>query len=234
MEGKTSTNHRIRDMRGEDKPRERLADLGASALNTRELLAILLRVGVKGENVLELSDRLLKEFGGLQGLHSADLVELSTIRGIGMAKACQLKAALELGNRLRSEEFEKKPEINSPADAAGLVLHTLSAASQEELLVLNLNTRNRVLSIQHLYTGSVNHSTVRIAEVFTAAIRQKAAAIIVAHNHPSGDPAPSPEDIQLTTAIRQAGDLLDIKLLDHLIVGGQEYVSLKQRRLGFD
>jgi DNA repair protein RadC len=234
MEGDTQTTYRISDMRREDKPRERLVTLGASALQTRELLAILLRVGIKGENVLDLSERLLKEFGGLQGLHSAEIRELSAVRGMGISKACQLKAALELGHRLKTEELQEKPLINSPADAAELVMHELSAASQEELWVLLLNTRNRVLSIQHLYTGSLNHSTVRIGEVFAAAIRHKAAGIIVAHNHPSGDPAPSPEDIKLTSTLRQAGELLDIKLLDHLIIGRRDFVSLKQRRLGFD
>lgn len=234
MEGKTSTTHRIRDMRGEEKPRERMAALGAGALHTYELLAILLRVGMQGENVLDLSKRLLDEFGGLAGLHSADLEQLADVHGMGLSKACQLKAALEIGYRLQNDKPDEKPQINSPADAAALVMHQLSAATQEELWVLLLNTRNRVLSKQHLYTGSINHSTVRVAEVFTAAIRQKAAAVIVAHNHPSGDPAPSPEDIQLTVAMRQAGELLDIKLLDHLIIGRQEWVSLKQRRLGFD
>lgn len=234
MEGNEQNAHRIRDMRGEDKPRERLAALGASALHTDELLAILLRVGVKGENVIDLSKRLLRDFGGLSGLHVADLDELKAVRGIGLSKACQLKAALELGHRLQTDKPDEKPLINSPGDAAALVMHHLSASSQEELWVLLLNTRNRVLAKQHLYTGSINHSTVRVAEVFTAAIRQKAAAVIVAHNHPSGDPTPSPEDIQLTTAIRQAGELLDIKLLDHIIIGKQDFVSLKQRRLGFN
>jgi len=235
MEGDSKKTFRISDMRTEEKPRERMAALGSGALFDRELLAILLRVGTKGENVLALADRLLNTFGGLQGLHSASFDELCTERGMGVSKTAQLKAALELGHRLKTEKLEEeKKVINSPEDVANLVMHELTATRQEQLWVLTLNTRNHVLSVQHLYTGSLNHSTVRIAEVFEAAIRHKAAGIIVVHNHPSGDPAPSPEDIQLTTALRQAGDLLDIKLLDHIIFGSREYVSLKQRRLGFE
>ena len=234
MEGDSKKTFRISDMRAEEKPRERMASKGSGALSVRELLAILLRVGTRGENALELADRILDTFGGLQGLHSAAFDELCAERGMGISKTAQLKAALELGHRLKLEPLKEKKVINSPEDVAELVMHELSAARQEHLWVLMLTTRNRVLDIQRLYTGSLNHSTVRIAEVFEAAIRRKAAGIIVVHNHPSGDPAPSPEDIKLTTAIRQAGDLLDIKLLDHIIFGSHEYVSLKQRRLGFE
>jgi DNA repair protein RadC len=234
MEGEQKKTFRISDMRNEDKPRERMAALGSSALSSRELLAILLRVGTKGENVLNMADRLLNSYGGLQGLHSASFAELCAEHGMGVSKTAQLKAALELGHRLKLEELKEKPVINSPGDVADLVMHELSAARQEHLWVLMLNTRNHVLNIQRLYTGSLNHSTVRIGEVFEAAIRHKAAGIIVVHNHPSGDPSPSPEDIQLTTALIKAGDLLDIKLLDHIIIGSREFVSLKQRKLGFE
>jgi DNA repair protein RadC len=234
MEGDPKKSFRISDMRNEDKPRERMASMGTSALSSRELLAILLRIGTKGENVLSLADRLLNTYGGLQGLHSASFTELCAEHGMGVSKTAQLKAALELGQRLKMEELKEKPVINSPADVADLVMHELSAARQEHLWVLMLTTRNHVLNIQRLYTGSLNHSTVRIGEVFEAAIRHKAAGIIVVHNHPSGDPSPSPEDIQLTSALIKAGDLLDIKLLDHIIFGGREFVSLKQRKLGFE
>lgn len=226
--------HSIRDLPAGDQPRERLANLGASALTSGELLAILLRVGIKNENVIRLAERLLNTFGGLRGLHSATVEELRAIKGMGLAKAAQIKAALELGHRMNLEPLAQKHQINSPEDVAALVMHDLSAARQEELWVLTLDTRNQVLSTQHLYMGSLNHSTVRIGEVFESAVRQKANGIIVVHNHPSGDPSPSPEDVQLTGALVKAGDLLDIKLLDHIIIGREEFVSLKQRKLGFE
>jgi DNA repair protein RadC len=234
METKPSTTHRIKDKPEEERPRERIARLGGSALNRTELLAILLRTGVPGENALELADHLLVEFGGLQGLHRAEFKDLSRVRGVGPAKAAQLKAALELGFRMNLEEKGEKPRIGSPEDVVALVQQPMSALAQEELWVMALDTRNRVLHTQHLYTGSLNHSTVRIAEIFEVAMRCKAAGVIVIHNHPSGDPSPSPEDIQLTRALREAGDLLDLKLLDHIIIGGIGFVSMKQKKLGFD
>ena len=234
MEGEGKTTYRISDMPKDEKPRERLINLGARALSKNELLAILLRTGVQGENVLELAERLLRDFGGLQGLHRASLDELSQTRGIGPTKAVEIKAAIELGRRLEEEKVEEKITITSPEDAVRVVQHDLSAARQEQLWVMTLDTRNHVLKTEKLYSGSLNHSSVRVGEVFESAIRLKAAALIVIHNHPSGDPTPSPEDIQITQALRQAGDLLDIKVLDHIIIGQKEWASLKQRKLGFD
>jgi len=234
MKDHKTHSHSIRDLPAADQPRERLANLGVSALTSGELLAILLRVGIQGENVIRLAERLLKTFDGLHGLHSASVQELSEIKGVGLAKAAQIKAALELGHRMNLESLVNKPLINSPDDVSALLMHSLSASKQEELWVLNLDTRNRVLSMKRLYVGSLNHSTVRISEVFESAVRLRANGIIVVHNHPSGDPSPSPEDIQLTKGLIQAGDLLDIKLLDHIIMGCEGYVSLKQRKLGFE
>jgi DNA repair protein RadC len=223
----------IKDMNEEERPRERLAKLGPQSLSTAELLAILLRVGVVGETSVQVGQRLLQTFGGISGLHRASFDELSSQKGIKLAKAAQIKAAIELGRRLVLESPEDKPAIHSPADAAAMVQYEMSALLQEELRVMLLDTRNRVQFIETVYRGSVNSSQVRIAEVFKAAIRRNATNLIVIHNHPSGDPTPSPDDVAITRAILQAGELLDVKLLDHIIIGSGRFVSLKERGLGF-
>jgi DNA repair protein RadC len=196
-------------------------------------MGILLRVGVSGENAVQVGQRLLNTFGGISGLHRADFDEVCNQRGIGQAKAAQIKAALELGYRLSIESPEDRKAIHSPQDAADLVKYEMSALEQEELWVMLLDTRNRVLRIDTIYRGSLNSSQVRVGELFKNAIRRAAAAIIVVHNHPSGDPTPSPDDVAVTRAIVQAGKLLDIEVLDHLIIGSGQYVSLKERGLGF-
>ena len=188
---------------------------------------------VEGENAVQVGQRLLQTFGGIQGLHRASFDQLVSQHGLGPAKAAQLQAALELGNRLRLAGPEERPTIHSPADAAALVQYEMSALEQEELRVLLLDTRNQVLSIETIYKGSLNSSQVRVGELFKPAIRKNAAAIIVAHNHPSGDPTPSPDDVAVTRAIVQAGKLLDVETLDHLVIGMGRYVSLKERGLGF-
>ncbi len=180
--------YRISDLHESDRPRERLAALGPQALTNAELLAILLRVGVQGENAVEVGQRLLKKFSGLGGLHRAPFKELMDQHGMGEAKASQIKAAIELGRRLTLESPEEKPTINSPADAAALVQYDMSALEQEHLRVMLLDRRNRVLEIVEVYKGSVNSSQVRVGELFKEAVRTNASAIIVVHNHPSGAP----------------------------------------------
>ncbi|MEP7199723.1 MAG: DNA repair protein RadC [Chloroflexota bacterium] len=223
----------MRDIAASERPRERLKHHGASALSNAELIAILLRVGVKGENAVRLSERLLVQFHGLSGLLRASVAELSAIKGVGDAKATQIKAALELGRRLMIESPDERPIVKSPADAANLIMLEMSAHEQEHMRVVLLDTRNRVLGTPTIYIGNLNTAVVRIAELFREAIRHNCAAIIVAHNHPSGDPSPSPEDVRITEQIVSAGKLLDIDVLDHLIIGGQRFVSLKERGLGF-
>ena len=226
-------NYRITDLEKSERPRERLERLGAGSVSTIELLAILLRTGLKGENALQVGQRLHTHMGGLAGLHRATFDEVCRQKGVGPAKAAQLKAALELGNRLRLEDPESRATVHSPGDAAALIMFEMSAKEQEELWVVILDTRNRVLNVDRVYKGSVNSSQVRVGELFKDAIRRNATSVIVAHNHPSGDPTPSPEDIALTRAIAQAGKLLDIDVLDHLVIGNQRFVSLKERGLGF-
>jgi DNA repair protein RadC len=230
----TDYRPRLADLPADDRPRERLASAGAGALSNAELLAILLRVGMEGENAVRLAERLLAEVGGLPGLHRASLSDLQAVKGIGQAKAAQLLAAIELGRRIAISVPEERPLIKSPADAANLVLYELSGLEQEHLFVIMLDTRNRVLGKPvEVYRGSVNTSLIRVAEVFREAVKINAAGIIVVHNHPSGDPNPSPEDVAVTRAIIEAGKLLDIEVLDHLVIGQQKFVSLKDRGLAF-
>ena len=224
----------IHDMPTGERPRERLQHYGPEALSTAEVIAILLRTGSKGENVLDLATRLLVEFGGLGGLARATFSELSAVKGVGQAKAAQLKAGLEIGRRLLIAAPNERPQITSPADAANLLMLEMGHLEQEHLRVLLLDTKNQVLASPVIYKGNVNTSVIRIAELFRAAIRHNSTALIMAHNHPSGDPTPSPEDVRVTRQIIEAGALLDIEVLDHLIIGQGRYVSLKERGLGFN
>lgn len=224
----------IRDLAEEERPRERLKMLGAKALSTAELLAIILRVGTRGVNVVRLAERLLVDFDGLPGLGRSSVAELSSMVGIGTAKAVQIKAALELGRRMVASAPEERPKVTTPGDAANLLMSEMMFLEQEHLRVILLNTRNEVLSMPTIYQGSLNTSVVRIGELFRQAVRANAAALIVAHNHPSGDPSPSPEDVSVTRQLVKAGKLLDVEVLDHIVIGHQRYVSLKERGMGFD
>jgi len=223
----------IKDLPVEERPRERLKKYGAGSLANAELLAIILRTGVGGENVLSLSTRLLAKFGGLMGLARASFSELCGEKGIGVAKAAQLKAAMELGRRLLIASPGERPQVKSPADAANLLMMEMSFLEQEHMRLILLDSKNYVLDTPTMYIGSLNTSVIRVGELFREAIKQNCAAIIVVHNHPSGDPTPSPEDVAVTELLTQAGQLLDIDVLDHLIIGQQRYVSLKERGLGF-
>ena len=223
----------IRDLPESDRPRERLIAVGERAVATTELLSILLRTGVGGESVNRLSERLLSNFDGLPGLAKATINELTGVKGIGPAKAVEIKAALELGRRLLATTPDERPQISSPADAANLLLSEMGLLEQEHLRVILMDTRGRVIRIPTVYIGSLNTSVVRVGELFKLAIRDNAAAVIVAHNHPSGDPQPSAEDVAVTRQIIQAGKLLDIPVMDHIVIGRGRYVSLKERGLAF-
>lgn len=223
----------IRDLPDDLRPRERMLYAGPSALSTAELLAIILRVGNRGENVIRMSERLLSEFGGLPGLAQANFEELCGAHGIGDAKATQIKAALELGRRLMAAAPQERLQVRSPLDVANLLMLEMSLLEQEQLRVVLLDTKNFILRVHTVYTGSLNSAVVRISEVFREPIRTNSAAIVVTHNHPSGDPTPSPEDVRVTEMIVEAGALLDIDVLDHLIIGRNRFVSMKERGLGF-
>ena len=213
-------------------PRERLLQMGPNSLTNAELLAILLRSSAKGDSVAALAQRLLKTFHSLEGIAAASIEQLTQIHGIGETKAVELKAVFELGRRLVTNPT-KRPQISCPADAANLLLPEMQELAHEQLRVLLLDTRNRVLKTVVLYNGTINSSVVRIAELFREAIRTNSAGIILAHNHPSGDPSPSAEDVQVTRQTAEAGKLLNITLHDHLIIGRNRFVSMKERGLGF-
>ena len=232
--GERHTRYRITDLATSERPRERLAALGAGALSSAELIAILLRTGIEGLNAVQLAQDLLMDLGGLAGLHRVPYEELRSRRGIGPAKAAQLKAAVELGRRLGATVPEDRPTIQSPSDAAALLLYEMGALEQEHLRVLLLDTRNRLIRTIEVYRGSLNTSLIRVGEVFRDAVRSNAASIIIVHNHPSGDPTPSPEDVSVTRALVEAGSLLDIEVLDHLVIGKNCFVSLKSKGLGFN
>ena len=223
----------MRDLAEHDRPRERLLKVGERAVSTAELLAIILRSGVPGENVLRLAERLLNSFKDLPGLARASIAELTAVKGVGPAKAVEIKAALEIGRRLLTTAPEEKPRITSPADAANLLMSEMSFLEKEHLRLILLDTRNRVLATPTIYIGSLNTSVIRLGELFRAAIKENAAAFIVAHNHPSGDPSPSPEDVAVTRQMVQAGALLNIDVLDHIVIGHNRFVSMKERGLGF-
>ncbi len=224
----------IKELPITERPRERLLHAGAAALSTTELMAIILRIGVGGQSVLSVSQRLLARFDGLPGLARASTAELTSEHGIGEAKAAQLKAAFELGRRLLVASPADRPQVRSPADAAQLLMAEMSLLEQEHLRLVLLDTKNFVLAIPTVYVGSLNTSLVRIGELFRYALKENCAALIVAHNHPSGDPTPSPEDVIMTSKIVEGGQLLDIEVLDHLIIGQGRFVSLKERGLGFN
>lgn len=223
----------VREMAPDERPRERLFSRGPASLSNGDLLAILLNTGIQGEPVTAVAQRLLVDHGGLLGLLKLDVDELAKIRGVGPSKAAKLKAAFEIANRVQALGTDERPKIASPDDVVNLIGLEMSLLEMEQLRVVLLDTKHRVLSIKTVYSGSVNQAQVRIAEVFRDAVRANAVAMIVVHNHPSGDPTPSAPDIALTAELERAGEMLDVDLLDHLIIGQGRHVSLRRLGLGF-
>lgn len=220
----------IRDVPQEERPRERMLRYGPQALSNAELLAILLRTGTARESALSLAQRLLAESEGLEGLMKLSLSELMQKKGIGLAKAVQIKAGIELGRRIARERRLSEPVIiRTPRDAASYMMDEMRHLSQEHFVVLFLNTKNHVMGHETIFVGSLNASIVHPREVFLAAIRRHCASIICLHNHPSGDPNPSPEDREVTRRLVEAGKILGIDVLDHIIIGDQRYVSMKEK-----
>ncbi|HZG77196.1 MAG TPA: DNA repair protein RadC [Paenibacillus sp.] len=219
----------LREVPEDERPRERMLRHGAAGMSNAELLAILLRTGTRSESAVTLSQRLLLESGGLRGLSDLTVEQLCERRGVGPAKALQLLAALELGRRMARTELEASPILRSPEDVSTLLMEDLRYLQQEHFVALFLNTKNRVIGRETLSVGSLNAAIVHPREVFRAAVKRSAASIICAHNHPSGDPTPSPEDIQLTNRLTEAGHIIGIEVLDHVIIGDRRYVSMKER-----
>jgi DNA repair protein RadC len=229
----SSTMHRIQDLPAGERPRERLAATGPQALSTAELLAVLLRTGGRGSSALQTGQSLLLQTGGLHGLRRATLADLCAVPTIGPSKAALLLAAVELGRRLAVTEAEEAPTISSPAAAAGLLQYEMAGLEQEHLRTILLDARNRLIRVYEVYRGSLTTSLIRTGEVFREAIKANAAGMIVVHNHPSGDPCPSPEDLTVTRNLIEAGHLLDIPVLDHIVIGRGRFVSMREQGLGF-
>lgn len=224
---------RIRELPSEERPRERLRKYGPEQLNNAELLAIILRVGVAGENVIEVANRLLRDFQGLRGIHDASFAELEKMRGMGEAKAAQLQAALELGKRMQATQPEDRVMVRTPQDVINLLDAEMSLLAQEHLRVLLLDSRNRLTRVHDVYKGTMNQAQVRIAEVLQPVIRDGCASMVLVHNHPSGDPTPSAHDITLTAQLVKAAHTMDIEVLDHVIIGRGRWLSMKEVGLGF-
>ena len=219
----------IHDLPVNDRPRERLQRLGAEALSAQEILALILGRGISGESVMVTAQRLLGRFGGLKGISGASLEELSQVRGIGLAKSAQIKAAVELANRVEGySEAGGKPVVKTPEDVAALVRARLKDKQKEYFLALLLDTRNQLIKVAEISVGSLDSSIVHPREVFKEAISASAASVIFVHNHPSGDTEASEDDIKLTKRLNEAGEIVGIDVLDHIIVGGKSYTSLKR------
>ncbi|MBC7259779.1 MAG: DNA repair protein RadC [Chloroflexi bacterium] len=217
----------LRELPLVEQPLYRLQHVGPAALSNAELIELILGASES------LGRDVLAHFGDLASLARANLAELAEVRGLGSASGARIQAALELGRRLAALPAGESMQIRCPADAASLLLPTMSLQEQETLRVLVLDTRSRVLADVLVYQGCVNRTEVRLAEVFREAIRRNAPSILVAHNHPSGDPTPSPEDVQITRQAVEVGAMLGIEVMDHLVIGQGRWVSLRERNLGF-
>jgi DNA repair protein RadC len=222
----------IHDLPLSERPRERLQKLGVEALSAQEILAVILGRGVSGESVMVTAQRLLSRFGSLKGLAQASVEELSQVRGIGLAKAAQLKAAFELASRVEGyPEAEDKPVVKTPEDVVSLIRSRLKGKKKEYFLAILLDTRSQLIKVAEISIGSLDSSIVHPREVFKEAISASAASVIFAHNHPSGDPEASEDDINLTKRLARAGEIVGIDVLDHIIIGDKNYLSLKREEL---
>jgi DNA repair protein RadC len=222
----------VHDLPLSERPRERLFKLGSEALSAQEVLALILGRGIKDESVMVTSQKLLSRFGSLKGVANASIEELTRTKGIGPAKAAQIKAALELSRRLEGDAADKpKRVLKSPDDVAAEVRSQLKGRKKEHFLVLSLDTRNRLINRKLVSIGSLDTSIVHPREVFKEAVSSCAASVIFVHNHPSGDPEPSKEDIELTKRLAKAGEIMGIDVLDHIIVCDRSYLSLKAKNL---
>ena len=221
----------IKDMPVELRPRERLLKEGPQLLSDIELLAIMLRTGSTGFSAVELATSLIGRFGGLKQLLDASTEELNAVKGIGPAKVAQVRAALELGRRVAMATAWDRPAIKSPENAAALVMEEMRHLDREHFWALLLNTKNQVLSKEVISIGTLNSSAIHPRELYKAAIRRSAAGVILVHNHPSGDPTPSQQDIEVTKRLIEAGNIIGINVLDHLVIGDNKFVSFKARGL---
>ncbi len=222
----------IHDLPVSERPRERLQKFGVEALSAQEILALLLGRGIAGESVTVTAQRLLSRFGNLKGIAGASVEELAEVKGIGLAKASQIKAAFELANRLEGyPEPGKKLSVKTPDEVVSLVRGRLRGKKKEHFLVLLLDTRGQLIKTSEVSVGSLDSSIVHPREVFKEAMSASAASVIFVHNHPSGDPEPSEDDVKLTKRLVEAGEIMGIDVLDHIIICDRNYLSLKSKGL---
>lgn len=219
---------KIKEMPADMRPRERLFRDGPELLTTVELLAVLLRTGTNSMNVLDLASLLLARSGGLRQLAGSSFEELGKVKGIGPAKAAQLKAAVELGKRMSEEAIQPGQVIRTPGDVFNILKERMRYYDREHFKAVYLNTKHHVITVETISIGSLNSSLVHPRELFKNSIKRSASALILAHNHPSGDPTPSPEDIEITRRLVEAGNIIGIQVLDHIIVGDDSFISLKE------
>lgn len=223
-----SKSFTIHDLPKDERPRERLVKFGEQALSTQELLQLVLGRGVAGESVAVTAQKLLAQFGSLQKLAEASIEELSSIKGIGLAKATQMKAAFEIGRRLSTQAPSyKSKELTDPEKVYRLIKNKLKDYHKEHFYIIALNSRN--YSIAEVSVGSLNASVVHPREVFAETLRQNAASVILVHNHPSGDPEPSEDDLLLTKKLVESGKILGIEVVDHIIVAQDDFFSFKNK-----
>ncbi len=219
----------VKDLPSCERPYEKLEQKGAASLSDSELLAIILKTGLKNERSTELAARLLLSFkDGLLSLHTKSINELMENRGIGRVKAIQLKAMAEISNRMYRQRHKTTLDIKSPSTVAGYYMETLRHCEKEKVILLSLNSKNQIIKEDIISVGTVNYSAIDSREVFKLALKNNAVRILLLHNHPSGNPAPSRADIELSKNILEAGELIGIKLIDHIIIGDVRYVSLKE------
>lgn len=223
-------NLTIKEIPYDERPYEKLETLGPSALSNAELLAIIIKTGSKEEKVTDLTTRLLASTeNGLLDLYSKTIKDLMSIKGIGRVKAIQLKAVAEISKRMSKETYKRQLNINSPQSVANLYMEDMRHLSKEHMMMVLLDTKNSVIKEELVSIGTVNASLIHPREVFIYALKGHAVSFILIHNHPSGNPTPSPEDIAVTKRIKEASEIMGINILDHIIIGDGHYISLKEQ-----
>ncbi len=221
----------VKDLPRDERPRERLAKFGAEALSLQELLAIVLGRGIKGESVMNTAQKIVTTFGTLDALQEASLEDIQEIKGLGPAKACQLKACLELSKRfnkpIQIDKSKKYQKLTSAKEVYEALRKKIGGLKKENFVVVSVDTRNKIIAVDIVFVGTLNSSLIHPREIFEAAIRRHAAMVVVAHNHPSGDPEPSDEDIKITKLLIEAGKMMGIEMIDHLIMGKEKYFTFR-------
>lgn len=227
-----NNSYTIKDMPLSERPREKLYKYGVNSLSNAELIAVIIRTGNREDTAIDLANRLLSmDSSGLKFLSDASFEELTSVKGIGTCKASQILAAVELGKRISAQFGQEKAKITSPSDIVNILMEEMRCLKKEHFKIAILDTKNQIITIESISVGNLNSSIVHPREVFNAAIRRSGNSIILIHNHPSGDPMPSQEDINITNRIVEAGSIIGIKVLDHIIIGDNKYISFKERGL---